>query len=116
MNCFKLEGLWKYSFAPSFISRSLSEGVSDELMTSTFAARHFRLKRIRLRTSSPLTFGRFKSSKTRSGNRHAGSALNVFDIVDRLPPVTHDGQTAVERRLGKRLLYQFYISRIVLDQ
>ena len=85
-------------------------------MISTFAALHFWLKRIRLRTSSPLTFGRFKSSKTRSGNRRAGFGLNVFDKVDSLPPVTHDGETAVERRLGKRLLYQFYISRIVLDQ
>ena len=37
-------------------------------------------------------------------------------IVDSLPSVTHDGQAAVERRLGKRLLYQLYISRIVLDQ
>ena len=41
MNCVKLEGLWKYPFAPIFVSRSLSEGVSDELMTSTFAALHF---------------------------------------------------------------------------
>ena len=36
--------------------------------------------------------------------------------VDSLAPVTHDREAAVERRLGKRLLYQFYISWIVLDQ
>ena len=42
--------------------------------------------------------------------------LKVLDEVDSLTPVTHDREDAVERRLGKRLLYQLYISWIVFDQ